>query len=141
MNELEDISGYISKAKYNIDNGDELSEMITMVVGYLARLPKLEADAEYLYNCARGTAANLHRKESATVFREVIAEETATEQKIFKYVHRLNSNLPEILQGIRSQLSYLKEQAPRKQILDILTKVQKLSNEIEKLKRQIGEKL
>ena len=141
LSEVEEISNFIYSGHRNLESGNEMSYYIDKLSSYMARLPKLEADAEYLLNCKRGEVAEAKKDLSATVFREVLARETALEQKVYRFTYRLTTNIPEIVQSGRSQLSYLKAQMPSWNEDRVFQEINKLSKEVEKLKKQLEDKL
>jgi hypothetical protein len=105
-------------------------------------MPKLEAEAEYLLNYGKGTYADTaEKKMTATVFREKLAQATATRQKIYKYTYRLNKNIEIIHKGVITQLSYAKskETSPGQEM--ILKEMMRMNGEITKLKNQLENKL
>ena len=69
---------------YDNESGDAMSTYLNLLTNYLARLPRLEADAEYLMNYSRGsygdTEAKKAKKEqiTATLFKEIMGGEVAT---------------------------------------------------------------
>lgn len=141
LNEVSDISEFIYQGHRHLDSGDEMSGYIDKLSGYMARLPRLEADAEYLLNYKRGECAEGNKNISATLFREVLAKETALEQKVFKFAHRLNTNILEIVQSARSQLSFLKAQLPSWNEDRVFQEIAKLNKEVERLKQVLSDKL
>lgn len=141
LNEIQQVSEEITQTHYEIDSGDQINGMITTVIGIMGRTPRIEAEAEYLLNSARGKNAEEIKKLSATVFREKLAELTANEQKVFKFAHRINTHLPEILGALRSQLSYVREQIPKQVNNDVIKKIEGLEKEIKAIKTQLEQKL
>jgi len=141
LDEIETISKGIAQTYYKIDSGDEINHLISEVVSYMARTPRIEAEAEYLLNVAKGRKAEDLKKETATVFREKLTGETATEQKLYKFAYRLNTHLPEILGALRSQLSYVREQIPKKMDTAIMEEINKLKTQVNKLKESLDNKL
>lgn len=128
---------------YDNESGDAMSTYLSVLVTYLARLPKMEADAEYLMNYAKGehgdTEAKKPKKDqiSATLFKEVLGGEVATFTRIYSFVHRLNSNIIEIQKSVITQLSYLKSTMPRNGIneSELVKKIEGLTREVQALKK------
>lgn len=141
LDEVSEISNFICANHRNLDSPKDMSNYIDKLSSYMARLPMLEADAEYLLNYKRGEVAEKSKDITATLFREILAKETAVEQKVYKFTYRLTTNLPEIIQSARSQLSYLKAQLPNFNADKVLEKIEKMEKEIEKLKYKLEEKL
>jgi hypothetical protein len=141
LDEIGEISNGIAQTHYELDSGDQINAMITSLVSYMARTPRIEAEAEYLLNVAKGKKAQELKGETATVFRERLLGETATEQKIYRFAYRLNTHLPEILGALRSQLSYVREQIPKKMDTAIMEEINKLKNQVGKLKESLDNKL
>ncbi len=146
LKEIGEISEFLSGG-YDDTNGDALSWYISKINAYLARMPRLEAEAEALLNIRKGEAADDEagkaKKEqmAATLFRESILKKTAVEEKTYKFVYRLNQNTIEILKGVITQLSYMKSQAPPKISGEMREEIQKMHKQIEKLERKIEDKL
>jgi hypothetical protein len=141
LDEISEISNGIAQTHYELDSGDQINAMLTQVIAYMARTPRIEAEAEYLLNVAKGKKAQELKTETATVFRERLTGETATEQKIYKFAYRLNTHLPEIIGALRSQLSYVREQIPKRIDTDIRDEMSKLSKEVTRLKQKLDDKL
>ena len=127
---------------YDNESGDAMSTYLNLLTNYLARLPRLEADAEYLMNYSRGDNADKEaskdKKEqiSATLFREVLGGEVATFTRIYSFVHRLNSNIIEIQKSVITQLSYLKSTMPRNiNEGELIKKIESLTREVQLLKK------
>lgn len=141
LDEIKAISDTIAQTYREVESGDQLNAGISEVIAIMGRTPRIEAEAEYLLNKAKGHWAVELKKDSATVFRERLAGETATEQKLYKFAYRLNTHLPEILGALRSQLSYVREQIPKKIDNEIKDEMNKLKKEIEKMKETLDKKL
>jgi hypothetical protein len=146
LKEIEGISEFLAGG-YDDSNGDALSWYITKINGYLARMPRLEAEAEALRNEKKGAVADEEAQKgkkdqvAATLFRESILGKSVAEQKTLKFVERLNKNTIEILHGVITQLSYEKSQTPPKMSADFKEEMMKLHRRIEKLEKTIGDKL
>jgi len=127
---------------YDNENGDAMSTYLSVLVTYLARLPKMEADAEYLLNYSKGDygdkEANKAKKDqiSATLFKEVMGGEIAVYTRIYSFVHRLNQNIIEIQKSVITQLSYLKSTMPRNiNEGELVKKIEGLTREVSALKK------
>ena len=113
--ELNDIYKYCT-TNYNQDDGGILTERITELNVYLARSSALLSHAQYHYDKAQGKEAEkIIRDEgktgikiSPTVFKQLINGRTVNEAKILKFTERLNRTITHQIDGVRSQLSYLK---------------------------------
>lgn len=113
--ELNNIYSYCNTG-YNHKDGNELSERITKLNVYLARSSMLLGEAQFYYDKAQGEEAeNIIEEEgktgikiSPTVFKQLINGRTINEMKVLKFTERLNRTITHQLDGIRSQLSYLK---------------------------------
>ena len=113
--ELNDIYSYCNTG-YKHKDGNELSERITTLNVYLARSSMLLGEAQFHYDTKQGEEAEKIVKEelktgikiSPTVFKQLINGRTAQETKILKFTERLNRTITHQIDGVRSQLSYLK---------------------------------
>lgn len=127
---------------YCNESGDAMSTYLSVLTNYLARLPKMEADAEYLMNYSRGCQGNAEAKKpkkdqiSATLFKEIMGGEVATYTRVYSFVHRLNSNIIEIQKSVITQLSYLKSTMPRNvNEGELIKKIDSLTREVQALKK------
>jgi len=127
---------------YSNESGDAMSTYLSVLVTYLARLPKMEADAEYLMNYAKGDKADKEASKakkdqiSATLFKEVMGGEVSTFTRIYSFVHRLNSNIIEIQKSVITQLSYLKSTMPKNiNEGELVKKIESLTREVSALKK------
>ena len=133
LKEVDEISEFLS-GLYDETSPDLLSSYLTTLNGYLARMPKLEAEAEYLRGYKKGEVADkIGATMTATVFREKAAGETAVYDKAYTFVYRLNQNLIEIQKGVISQLSYHKQQIPQNFNTEVSQKVEALSRQVQAL--------
>ena len=113
--ELNEIYKYCT-TNYNQDEGGILTERITTLNIYLARSSALLSHAQYHYDKAQGEEAeklindqeSTGTKISPTVFKQLINGRTVNEAKILKFTERLNRTITHQIDGVRSQLSYLK---------------------------------
>ena len=106
--ELEKYYKYV-KASYNEEDGNLLNKRITYCNGIIARSSEMLSWAQYYLDQARGeVATEIANQHTATVFREVLNARTANETRLCKLTERLNSTVKHQLDGLRSQLSYLK---------------------------------
>ncbi len=113
--ELNDIYKYCTE-NYNSDNGDILALRITGLNVRLARSASLLSWAQYYYDKAQGDEAEKLVKDqestqikiSPTVFKQLINGRTVQEAKVLKFTERLNRTITHQIDGVRSQLSYLK---------------------------------
>ncbi|MCK9209238.1 MAG: hypothetical protein M0P61_00240 [Ignavibacteriaceae bacterium] len=127
---------------YSNESGDAMSTYLSVLVTYLARLPKMEADAEYLMNYSKGdygdTEAKKPKKDQlmATHFKEVMGREVAVYARVYKFIYRLNKNIIEIQKSVITQLSYLKSTMPRNiNESELIKKIEGLTREVSALKK------
>ena len=114
--ELNGIYQYCT-TRYSSNDGNELVERITDLNIYLARSAAMLSWAQYYYDKAQGEEAEKLVKEQAdndikispTVFKQLISGRTTNETKILKFTERLNRTITHQIDGVRSQLSYLKQ--------------------------------
>jgi len=103
--------------RYNSNDGNELIERITDLNIYLARSASMLSWAQFYYDKAQGEEAEKLVKDqegtgikiSPTVFKQLINGRTINEAKILKFTERLNRTITHQIDGVRSQLSYLKQ--------------------------------
>ena len=103
-------------ANYSSEDGGILSLRITELNVHLARSASLLSWAQYYYDKAQGEEAEKIVKEqddtgvkiSPTVFKQLINGRTVNEMKVLKFTERLNRTITHQIDGVRSQLSYLK---------------------------------
>ena len=96
---------------YNKDNGNELSERITVLNTYLARSAVLQTEAQFIYDnsLAKETEKLMgHEELSATTIKNLVTGRTSTEKKMLLLCERINRTLVHQIDSLRSQLSYLK---------------------------------
>lgn len=113
--ELNNIYNYCVTT-YNENNGEELNSRITNLNIHLARSSSLLGWAQFYYDKAQGDEAEKLVKEqetvgvkiSPTVFKQLINGRTVNEAKVLKFTERLNRTITHQIDGVRSQLSYLK---------------------------------
>ena len=113
--QLNEIYGYCV-VTYNEKDGNELSDRVTNLNVYLARSSSLLSWAQFYYDKAQGEEAEkilMEEKQkgikiSPTVFKQLINGRTVSEAKVLKFTERLNRTITHQIDGIRSQLSYLK---------------------------------
>lgn len=107
--EVKELNDYLAQS-YETEPGAIFGK-ISILCNYLARTTELLSQAEYILNRAKGKASNeIDSKVSATRYKDVIMEIVANEQKVYRFVERLNASIVHILEGMRSQLSYCKEE-------------------------------
>jgi hypothetical protein len=75
---------------------------------WLARSAELVAEAQYILDEARGRVAEKYLKSSATVLREMINRDTASENRLRILADRLNATLTHQMDEVRSILSFEK---------------------------------
>lgn len=80
---------------------------------WLARSAELVAEAQYVLDEARGRVAEKYLKSSATVLREMINRDTASENRLRILADRLNATLTHQMDEVRSILSFEKESLRR----------------------------
>jgi|GEM_PF-5302916 len=142
LNEITEISAFLTQ-RYNHNSGEELKEYLSTLNSYIARLPALEAEAEFLLLKARGnyshTEATKTKKGqvSVTLFREMLDSECALQNKVFKFVYRLNKNILEIHKGVITQLSYEKAQAPSRTENDLISKINQMDRQVKSLTYEV----
>lgn len=108
--EIIDVSEFCS-CYYNKDNGNELSERITNLNTYLSRSAILQTEAQFIYDIALASETEKlmgHEELSATTIKNLVTGRTATEKKLLMLCERMNRTIVHQIDGIRSQLSYLK---------------------------------
>ena len=120
MKDLTDIALQIEKIyKYLVQRYDEkdgtiLTERITNLNVALARSAELLADAEYYLNKKKGLeSGKIYENErlsklKPTEIKFLLDGKTADEQRVYKQCERLNRAITHQLEGLRTQLSYLK---------------------------------
>lgn len=110
LKEITDISEFL-KSEYGI-HGNELSRRISEVNAYHARLPEIVATAEYILLAAKAQASedilNASPEITATLLKIKIENRCKNEIKALRFAERLESTASHQLDGLRSQLSYLK---------------------------------
>ena len=93
------------------NNGNELSERITVLNTYLARSAVLQTEAQFIYDnsLAKETEKLMgHEELSATTIKNLVTGRTSTEKKMLLLCERINRTLVHQIDSLRSQLSYLK---------------------------------
>ena len=113
--QLNEIYGYCTE-NYKEEDGHGLSKRVTNLNVYLARSSSLLSWAQFYYDKAQGEEAEkilTEEKEkgikiSPTVFKQLINGRTVQEAKVLKFTERLNRTITHQIDGVRSQLSYLK---------------------------------
>ena len=113
--ELNNIYKYCT-TNYSSEDGEILSLRITKLNVRLARSASLLSWAQYYYDKAQGEEAEKIIKDqedtgikvSPTVFKQLINGRTVNEMKVLKFTERLNRTITHQIDGVRSQLSYLK---------------------------------
>lgn len=107
--ELTDITEFCA-CYYNKDNGVELSERLTSLNVYLARSAVLLGEAQEVYGNSLAEKSNelLSLDLAPSVFNNVLKGRLAVEQKLLTLCERMNRTITHQIDGIRSQLSYLK---------------------------------
>ncbi|MCP4394519.1 MAG: hypothetical protein GY804_09680 [Alphaproteobacteria bacterium] len=104
-------------SRYSKDSGDELAERITELNIYLARSASMLSWAQFYYDKAQGEESEAILKEekdtglriAPTIFKQLVNGRTVNEAKILKFCERLNRTITHQIDGVRSQLSYLKQ--------------------------------
>ena len=111
--EIKEISAYCKEA-YNEKDGDGMSERITKLNSYLARSSELLSSAWYFLNVKRGEVSERLHKENdklaPTKLKELMAGDLAQEESTYKLCERINRTITHQIEGLRSQLSFIKEQ-------------------------------
>lgn len=108
-NEIKDINDFLAQNQESDPNA--IFTKITLLSNYLARTTELLSQAEYILNVARGKASEeIDAKVQATRYKDVLMARVSNEQKVYRFVERTNASIVHILEGLRSQLSYLKEE-------------------------------
>lgn len=110
LKEIQEISEFL-KTPYGM-HGEELSRRISELNAYHARLPEIIATAESLLLNARAKASEdlleQNPEVSATMGKIKIDSDCSNYIKVLKFAERLDSACTHQLDGVRSQLSYLK---------------------------------
>ena len=94
---------------------ETLLDDLDFVKGWGPRVAEMIADAEYHLNIKRGQVALKYEHVNALMRRELLAAETAPEQRVFKLAERVNAALVHHQEATTSQLSYEKQQAAMNQ--------------------------
>jgi predicted secreted protein len=142
LTEIIIISQFLAN-RYDHKSGEELMKYLTTLNNYMARLPELEAEAEYNLSYARGAFADIEAKKvkkdqvSVTLFKEIIGKETANQSKIHKFVDRLNKSIQTIQKGVITQISYEKAQSPSRTEKDIIEYVKKMGKQMKELSERV----
>jgi hypothetical protein len=107
--EILDIADFCS-CYYDKDNGTEMSERLTNLNVYLSRSTILQCDAQEILDraIASETERLLGQELSATVGTNLIKGRVVMESKLLRLCERMNRTITHQIDGIRSQLSYLK---------------------------------
>ena len=111
--ELASIYDYLQQ-KYNEKSGDQLSNRITKLNASLARSAELLSDAKYYLDEKKGRVAEeIYLNEefghlSSTQSKSIIEGRVALEYRIYFQCERLNRSITHQLEGLRTQISYLK---------------------------------
>ena len=105
------------EAHYNADEGHALVDRLTDIGGYMAESGKLKADAEFHFN-------DKLNSEILRMIRELLPEYTSAsvqnafckslakeEAYLVTFADRVNRTCTHQVEAMRSQLSYVKEQA------------------------------
>lgn len=96
------------KQDLNRDIGSLMTEL-DKTSQWLARSAELLADAQYEVDVKRGEVAEQYRGETATMLREILSAQCATENRLLNQCERLNAALVHRIDSIRSILSAEKE--------------------------------
>ena len=108
--ELMEMYAFVKDA-YDEKDGNLLSERITTLNCYLARSAEMLAEAEHALNTAKGVHSGLIPKGMpASIAREWLAGQCAGEIRMLKLTDRLNAAIVHIIEGTRSQISFIKAQ-------------------------------
>jgi len=111
--EITDISDFL-KSDYGME-GVNLTERIKFINGYHARLPEIVATAESILLNAKARASEEvmedNPKINATLLKIKIEDKCHREIKALRYAERLEAACVHQMDGLRSQLSYLKYQS------------------------------
>lgn len=122
MKTQEQIVNYIARiyeivqSTYNDKDGNTLVERITLLNQYLAYTSELMADAKFYLDAKKGKVSEeifsdeKFKNLSPTKSKSLIEGRCALENRIYVRVERLNRTVTHQLEGLRSQLSFLKQQ-------------------------------
>ena len=114
---LEDIQKEITEIAefcscyYHKDNGIEMTERLTNLNVYLARSAVLLSEAQFLMdNKFAAETERLIGNELLTpsIITNLGKARCSTENKLYKLVERINRTITHQIEGIRTQISYLK---------------------------------
>lgn len=108
--EIVEITEFCS-CHYDKDNGIEVSERITCLNVYLARSAVLLSEAQFLFDerFAKETESLIsNEKLTASTINNLAKSRCAIEGKLLKLAERINRTITHQLDGIRTQLSFLK---------------------------------
>lgn len=118
LEEITDIAGFC-EVTYDQTNGEELSERLTNLNVYLARTAQLEVEATALYDARLADVtiriADIYKTFGATERKNIANGEISTHKKLVELCERLNKTIVHSIDGIRSQLSYLKTMKEKNQ--------------------------
>lgn len=111
VKELTSIYEYLQKS-YNEKDGEILTRRITNLNASLARSAELLADTKYYLDKKKGEVSEelieKYPDLSATQLKSLLESKVALEQRLYSQCERLNRSITHQLEGLRTQLSYLK---------------------------------
>jgi hypothetical protein len=105
------------EAHYNADEGHALVDRLTDIGGYMAESGKLKADAEWHYHAKINAEIMRMIREllpdytSASVQNAFCKSLAKEEAHLVSFAERVNRTCTHQVEAMRSQLSYVKEQA------------------------------
>jgi hypothetical protein len=94
---------------YNERMPEPILDKMTELSIHLGRTNELFADVEYLLNVAKGEASEKITTTNVTRYKDEMNKEVAQYIKVWRFVERVNASIVHILDVLRSQLSYHKE--------------------------------
>jgi hypothetical protein len=110
IKEIERINKLII-AGFDHGNPEDIKKKLRDFTSELGRVDNLYALAEQMLNIAKGYySENLDINMQATRFREILLSKTSREQRVFRQVERTNVTLKELINALRTQLSFLKQE-------------------------------
>ena len=108
LEEITEVSKFL-QSEYDME-GIALTDRIRKLNGFHARLPEIVATLDYITYAAKATASEelADMKYPASIMKIKIEGRCKNELKAQKFAERLDSACVHQMDGLRSQLSYLK---------------------------------
>jgi DNA-binding SARP family transcriptional activator len=100
---------YDSLGPFDRGNIEGLMADLDYTNQWLSRSAELLAEAQYHHDKARGDASENHMDATATLLRELLGRDCASEARMLKLAERLNATLCHRIDSLRSLISLEKE--------------------------------